>query len=208
MRLTSIFNGCLLAMSISACAGSQAAHEITVGRVALLTDDPVLALKHFEQAAALDPSNHSPPLQESAWTYIGRARYETKEYSLARQALDRALALNRDDAVAQLYFGLVNARAESNENSRKQIQAALQAIDERVDYIKRFTPAGEFWDPTGQLSAQFEASIKTFSATPRNWPDAIAQVERAALALEKEIDAAQRDESFQRRSGGSGSGDM
>ena len=208
IRATTLIVGCIFAAALYGCAGSQAVHEIDVGRVVLVTGNPALALKHFEQAAALDAAHRSPPLQESAWTYVGRARYEIKEYPLARQAFERALALNRNDAVAGLYLGLVSARAESNEASRRQIQEGLQAVESQLEYIKRYTPMGEFWDPSGRVSAEITASIKTFATAPNNWGDAIAEVERLALDLEKEIDASRRDESYQRRSGGSGSGDM
>jgi tetratricopeptide (TPR) repeat protein len=198
----------MLTALLYGCAGSQASHEISVGRVALVTGNPAQALKHFEQAASLDAMHRIPPLQESAWTYVGRARYEIKEYPLARQAFERALGLNRNDAVAGLYLALVSARAESNDASRRQIQEGLQAVESQLEYIKRYTPMGEFWDPSGRLSADITASIKTFSTVPNNWGDAITAVERLGLDLEKEIDASRSDESYQRRSGGSGSGDM
>jgi len=199
--------GCIFVAAVYGCAGSQASHEISVGRLALLTGNPAQSLQHFEQAAALDANNHSTPLQESAWTYVARAHYEAKQYSLARQALDRALVVNPDDAMAQLYLGLVSARTAINENSRKQIHAGLQAVDERVDYIKRFTPVGEFWDPAGRLSAGLQTSINSVAAQS-DWAGALPQIERLTLELENEIDAAQRDESYQRRGGSGGSGDM
>jgi tetratricopeptide (TPR) repeat protein len=200
--------GCIFAAAVYGCAGSQAAHEISVGRIALLTGNSAQALQHFEQAAALDANNHSTPLQESAWTYVARAHYEAKQYSQARQALDRALVVNPDDAMAQLYLGLVSAQTAINENGRKQIHAGLQAVNERVDYIKRFTPVGEFWDPAGRLSAGLQASIKSVAAAQSDWASALPQIERLGLELENEIDAAQRDESYQRRGGSGGSGDM
>jgi tetratricopeptide (TPR) repeat protein len=208
IRATTLIGGWMLTALLSGCAGSQASHEISVGRIALVTGNPAQALKHFEQAAALDAVHRSPPLQESAWTYVGRARYEIKEYPLARQAFERALGLNRNDAVAGLYLGLVSARAESNDASRRQIQEGLQALESQLEYIKRYTPMGEFWDPAGRLSGEITASIKTFATVPNNWRDAITEAERLGLDLEKEIDASRSDESYQRRSGGSGSGDM
>lgn len=208
IRATTLIGGWMLSASLYGCAGSQAAHEISVGRLALVTGNPAQALKHFEQAAALDAGYRSPPLQESAWTYVGRAHYEIKEYPLARQAFERALALNRNDAIAGLYLGLASARAESNDAGRRQIREGLQAIESQLEYVKRYTPMGEFWDPSGRVSAEITASIKTFATAPNNWRDAIAAVERLALDLEKEIDASRSDESYQRRSGGSGSGDM
>ncbi len=132
MNLTALIFGLLLLASVYGCAGSQAAHQIQEGRLALLTGNPEAAVHHFEQAAALDSKNGGSPLQESAWTYVGRAYYGTMKYSLARQALDRALAQNKDDDVARLYVGLIGAREQMNETNRKQIQAGLQGVYNRI----------------------------------------------------------------------------
>ena len=75
----------LLLAALVGCAASQAAQEIQQGRRALLIGKPDAAVQHFEKAAALDSKNSSSPLQESAWTYVGRAYYEAGKYSLARR---------------------------------------------------------------------------------------------------------------------------
>ncbi len=198
----------LLVASLNGCAGSQAIQQIQAGRLALLSGNPAVALKHFEQAAAIDGNISGSPLRESAWTYVGRAYYEIKEYSPARQALNRALGQNQNDDVARLYLGLVGAREQTSDSNRKLIHAALQGIFERVEYIKYYTPMGEFWDPSGQLRVEFLAAIKTFSEPAVEWANALSRVESLTLNLENEIDGARRDESFQRRGGGSGGGDM
>ena len=208
MNLTALICGLLLLASVYGCAGSQAAHQIQEGRLALLTGNPEAAVHHFEQAAALDSKNGGSPLQESAWTYVGRAHYGTMKYSLARQALDRALAQNKDDDVARLYVGLIGTREQMNETSRKQIQAGLQGVYDRIEYIKRFTVAGEFWDPSGQLSTELLALIKAVSAPQVDWSSVIPRVEQLGLTIENEVDQAQRDELNRCRGGGSGGGDM
>ncbi len=205
---TALICGLLLLASVYGCAGSQAAQQIQEGRRALLTGSPEIAVQHFEQAAALDSKNSGSPLQESAWTYLGRAYYGAMKYSLARQALDRALAQNKDDDIARLYVGLIGAREQMNESSRKQIQAGLQGVYDRIEYIKRFTFAGEFWDPSGQLSAELLALIKTVSAPQMDWSSAIPRIEQLGLKIENEVDQAQRDELNRYRGGGSGGGDM
>jgi tetratricopeptide (TPR) repeat protein len=206
MNLTALICGLLLLAY--GCASSQAAHQIQEGRLALLTGNPGVAVHHFEQAAALDSKNSGSPLQESAWTYVGRAYYGTMKYSLARQALDRALAQNKDDDVARLYVGLIGVREQMNETSRKQIQAGLQGVYDRVEYIKRFTVAGEFWDPSGQLSTELLALIKAVSAPQVDWSSVIPRVEQLGLTIENEVDQARRDELNRYRGGGSGAGDM
>ncbi len=208
MRLILLISAGLIVASLNGCAASQAIQQIQAGRLALLTGNPALAVKHFEQAAAIDGKTSGWPLQESAWTYVGRAYYEIKEYSLARQALNRALGQNQNDDVARLYLGLVGAREQTNDNSRKLIHAGLQGIFERVEYVKYYTPMGEFWDPTGQLRVEIQAALKAFSGAAVEWANALSRVERLTLNLENETDNARRDESFQRRGGGSGSGDM
>ena len=198
----------LLLASVYGCAGSQAAHQIQEGRLALLTGKPEIAVQHFEQAAALDSKIGGSPLQESAWTYVGRAYYGTMKYSLARQALDRALAQNKDDDVARLYVGLIDVREQMNETSRKQIQAGLQGVYDRIEYIKHFTVAGEFWDPSGQLSSELLALIKAVSAPQVDWSSVIPRVEQLGLKIENEVDQARRDELNRYRGGSSGGGDM
>jgi len=208
MNLTALIWGLLLLATVYGCASSQAAHQIQEGRLALLTGNPEIAVHHFEQAAALDSKNGGSPLQESAWTYVGRAYYGTMKYSLARQALDRALAQNKDDDVARLYVGLIGAREQMNETSREQIQAGLQGVHDRIEYIKRFTVAGEFWDPSGQLSTELLALIKAVSAPQVDWSSVIPRVEQLGLTIENEVDQARRDELNRYRGGSSGGGDM
>jgi tetratricopeptide (TPR) repeat protein len=200
--------GLLLLASVYGCAGSQAAHQIREGRRALLNGQPEIAVRHFEQAAALDSKHSVSPLQESVWTYVGRAYYGAMNYPLARQALDRALSQNQDDHMARLYLGLIGAREQANESSRKQIQAGLQGIYDRIQYIKYYTFAGEFWDPSGQLGTELLALIKTVSAPQVDWGSLIPRIEQAGLRIENEIERAQREDSNRYSSGGSGGGDM
>jgi tetratricopeptide (TPR) repeat protein len=196
----------LLLAALVGCAASQAAQEIQEGRRALLIGKPDAAVQHFEKAAALD-SKTSSPLQESAWTYVGRAYYEAGKYSLARQAFERALAENQNDDIARLYLGLIGAREQTNETSARQIQAGLQGVYDRIEYIKRFSFAGEFWDPSGQLSTELLESIKAVSAPQVSWSNIIPRVEGLMQKIENEIDQAQRDEVTRYR-GGSDGGDM
>lgn len=208
MKQTALICGLLLLASVYGCAGSQAAQQIQEGRLALLTGNPAIAVQHFEQAAALDSKNSGSPLGESAWTYLGRAYYGTMKYSLARQALDRALAQNKDDDIARLYVGLIGAREQMNETSRKQIQTGLQGVYDRIEYIKRFTFAGEFWDPSGQRSAELLALIKTVSAPQVDRSSVIPRIEQLGLKIENEVDQAQRDELNRYHGGSAGGGDM
>lgn len=207
MKSTALICAGLLLVSLCGCAGSQAGFQIEQGRRALLTGKPEIALQHFEQAAAFDKKIDSP-LQEGAWTYVGRAYYASNQFPPARQALDRALAQDQDDDMARLYLGLVDAREQKYESARPQIHAGLQGVYNRIQYIKQFTFAGEYWDPAGRLSAELPALIEMVSAPPVNWSAVIPRIERLGLDVETEVEQVQRDEANRYRSGGSGGGDM
>jgi hypothetical protein len=94
-----------------------------------------------------------------------------------------------------------------NETSRKEIQAGLQGVYDRIEYIKHFTVAGEFWDPSGQLSAELLALIKAVAAPLVDWSSVIPRVEQLGRKIENEVDQVRRDE-LKRYHGGGGGGDM
>ena len=64
--------------------------------------------------------------------------------------------------------------------------------------------AGEFWDPSGQLSAKLMALIETVSAPQVDWNTGIPRIEQLGLKLENEVDQVRRDESNRYRGGGGG----
>ena len=78
---------------------------------------------------------------------------------------------------------------------------------DRIEYIKRFTFAGEFWDPSNRLTAELLELIKAVSVAQVNWNDVIPRVEEVMLKIENEIDQAERDEVTRYRDGSDG-GDM
>lgn len=96
--------------------------------MALLSGMPLEAIPHLEQATAINGEIKYSQLQEGPWTYLGRAYYEAKKYPQARQALERAIAVNKDDSLARLYLGLTLTRQGSHENSRKEVLLALLKV--------------------------------------------------------------------------------
>jgi hypothetical protein len=62
---------------LSGCAAIQTAGEVQSGRRALLTHNPEQALGYFQKAAARSPDYRyvSHTLQQTVWTYLGRALY-------------------------------------------------------------------------------------------------------------------------------------
>ena len=76
----------LLLFIVSGC-GVQVASEVQSGRAALIAGNPEQALTHFQRGAESQPDYvvNLPPLQQSIWTYLGRAYYETGKLTEARE---------------------------------------------------------------------------------------------------------------------------
>src|ERR671918_2314719 len=120
---------------LTGCTAFQISTELHRGRAALLRGMPAAAITHFEQLTALDGDASYSQLHEGAWTYLGRAYYDAKKYPEARQALEKAVAINSEDSFARLYLGLTLARQGDYETGRKDVLLGLKGLYDWLDYI-------------------------------------------------------------------------
>jgi tetratricopeptide (TPR) repeat protein len=197
----------LILIPLSGCTAFQTYSELHRGRVALLGGMPATAISHFEKVTALDERVRYSPLQEGGWTYLGRAHYDAKKYPEARKALERALAVNGADNFAKFYLGLTLARQENQETGRRQVLLGLQGLHESIDHIAYATPAGIYWDVTGQIRRDLQAAQGEVKGAGAPWDKLFDRLETLGTIIEQEIDLAGRDESREtnRRAGGSDS---
>src|SRR4030095_13740224 len=194
------------------CAGFQVAGEQQAGRQALLINQPETALAYFLEAAKRDPDYvyQSMYFREGIWTYVGRSQYALGRYNEARQSLERALAKDRDDNLARLYLGLTLARSGDTASGIKQIESAMKAIHDWLDYLERSRPFGVYWDPTREIRRAIEKALDKITAKDFALPELIADAECVGQTVESEIDRPRRDErrqyeqDFDRRRGLSG----
>jgi tetratricopeptide (TPR) repeat protein len=191
---------------LTGCTLFQTSTELHRGRVALLNGMPDAAVVHFTQVTELDGDVRYSQFREGAWTYLGRAYYDAKRYPEARQALERAVAINSEDSFARLYLGLTLARQGSHESGQKEVLAGLKGLSDSLDYITYNSFTGVYWDPTGQLRAELQAAQSGVQAANPNLDTSFARLENLGNSVEREIDLASRDESRERmrRSGDSG----
>jgi tetratricopeptide (TPR) repeat protein len=195
-----------LLLFTTGCASFQANTEFLRGRMALLRGMPLEAIPHLEQATALDGAIRHSDLRESAWTYLGRAYYEAKKYPQARQALERAIAANKDDGFARLYLGLTLARQDDHDASRKEALLGLKVLNDALEYIVYNTDDGISWDPSGNLRKELSSAQHDVTAANPRLGHLLERLEALGAAVEEEIDLARLDESRDRNR--SGSGDM
>lgn len=173
----------------------------------MLGGTPDAAVTHFTKVTTLDGSARYSQLQESAWTYLGRAYYDGKKYPEARQALERSVAINSDDSFARLYLGLALARQGDYEKGQKEVVLGLKGLYDSLDYIVYNTATGVYWDPTGQLRAELQATQRDVQAANPNLDPLFARLEALGTSIENEIDLASRDESRDRNRRGGGGDD-
>ena len=192
---------------LTGCTAFQTSNELHKGRGALLGGTPDAAVTHFTQVTALNGNARYSQLQEGAWTYLGRAYYDAKKYPQAHQALERAVAINGDDSFARLYLGLTLARQGDYETGRKEVLLGLKGLYDSLHYIAYNTSTGMYWDATGQIRTELQATQSDVQAANPNLDPLFARLETLGIRIEQEIDAASRDESRERNRRGGGGDD-
>jgi tetratricopeptide (TPR) repeat protein len=183
---------------ISGCSGVGS--DVLAGRNALQTGRPNDAVGYLTRAADADP-NYKLPYRVPAGVlaYLGRAYLETGKDTEARQTLEKAVNLDKDDPFAHLYLGIALMKTGERERGRKEVEDGLRAIDDTLEYIAEDRVYGFFWDP----GMQIRNDIRTSLAAKLDDAQLIMAGERIGREFDEEIDKARRDEA--RRSGGSDS---
>lgn len=124
----------LVLLFISGCFGVGG--DVQAGRNALQTGRADDAVGYLTRAADADP-NYKIPYRVRAGVlgYLGRAYLETGKDREARQTLEKAVSLDKDDPFAHLYLGIALLKTGERERGRKEIDDGLRAIDDTLEYI-------------------------------------------------------------------------
>jgi tetratricopeptide (TPR) repeat protein len=196
---------------LAGCTSLQTGGEVQAGRQALLKGSNETALGYFYSAAQRDPNyvyaTGSSPRQ-GIWSYVGRTEYLTGRLPQARQALERALAANREEDIARLYLGLTLAREGDRQRGLKEIESGMRGISNWLDYInqaQRFS-IGQYWDPGRDIRSAIQSDLAMISGKDLDWQRLIADTEWLGIRMEQESDLARRQEAeaISRDSGGRG----
>jgi len=203
MNMKNLFLGLAsIVFFLSACAVET---KVQQGRMALLYGDPNAAIASFQSAAELDPNRfYFSDFPQGIWTYVGRAYYIAGKYPEARQALERAISLHKDDNMAKLYLGLTLTRSGDRQRGLKEIEDGLRGLHEWLDYVEQYAAFsyGQYWDPLKEIRFEIQNSLGMISGKEIDWQKLIASGEWVARKMEEEIDLARRQESQDRSRGG------
>ena len=191
---------------LSGCAAIQVASEVQLGRNALQTGQPQAAIGYLCDAADLDPDyKTSYSIRESVWTYLGRAYYEVGNFPEARQALEKALSIDKDNPLPKLYLGLTLLRSGEQQLGRRETENGLRGINNLLNHLATSPTNGIYWDPTQQIRSDIQRALGMNEMIQQS--EFITAAERVGSQLDEEIDNARRVETNDRYNRG-GSGDM
>ena len=187
---------------ISGC--SSVGGDVFAGRNALQTGHANDAIGYLTRAAAADPNYKLPyRVHVSVLTYLGRAYLETGQDTQARQTLEKAVKLDKDDPLAPLYLGIVLLKTGERERGRKEIEEGLRAIDDTIEFfVQEDSFSTLFWDPNMQIRNDIRKSL----AAKLDDAQLAMAAERIGSQFDEEIDEARREESRRRGGGGDGGG--
>ena len=116
---------------LSGCASFQVGTDVEAGRKAFLIGNNAAALGYFQKAAELDPNYvYGTALQQNIWSYVGRSEYSASKLPQARNSLEKALSLNKEEDMARLYLGLTLVRSGNRPEGLKEIQGGMRVVDE------------------------------------------------------------------------------
>ena len=187
---------------ISGC--SSVGGDVFAGRNALQTGRANDAIGYLTRAAAADPNYKLPyRVHVSVLAYLGRAYLETGQDTLARQTLEKAVNLDKDDPLAHLYLGIVLLKTGERERGRKEIEEGLRAIDDTLEFFAQEDSFSRLiWDPNMQIRNDIRKSL----AAKLDDAQLAMAAERIGSQFDEEIDEARREESRRRGGGGDGGG--
>jgi tetratricopeptide (TPR) repeat protein len=199
--MQNVFSVGLLSATIlvGGCSAYRVGSQIQAGRQDLLLGKSASAAGYFQEAANSDPDYERSIgyMREGVWTYLGRADYDAGKLPQARQALERAVAHDERDYFANLYLGLVLAKAEERGQSLRELKNGLAGLDEWFNYTTSNALYGQFWDPSGAIRSEIDADLAMISNSDIDWPKLVASAEWVGKKTEEEIDLARRDEQQQ-----------
>jgi tetratricopeptide (TPR) repeat protein len=179
---------------LAGCDSFRVAGQFAAGRRAFVAKNYEDALTYFHRAAQRNPNYvfESELYRQGIWNYIGRAQYHTGRTADARQSLERALSINRDDHLARIYLGVVRARGGDTANGAKDIEAGMKSLYEWLEDYESSRPFEAFWDPGREIRSAIVKHLAMIAADRIDWPTLLATSEWLGERMEYEIEELRR----------------
>jgi len=183
---------------LSGCTALWTGSQFAAGRQAYLAGNNDLALSYFQSAAQTDPNYSWLGFisRQGVWSYVGRTEYATGKLPQARESLEKALSMRKDEELARLYLGLTLTRTGDRPQGLKAIGDAMKGIYDASEYVTqnfRWT-WGRFWDPSREIRSACQDNLAMLSGKDVDLERLVANGEWLGKRVEQEIDWARRDQ--------------
>jgi len=135
------------------------------------------------------------PTYQDSLTLLGRAYYKRGRYQDAHIVVQRALAVNKDDEIAWMVFGLTQFRLGEDHKGLETLKGALTlASKEMKDYYKVF----QYWDRAGKVRSALRRAVASATKGLEEKENLIRNVERVLASIDEEEWQQDRDKSMER----------
>lgn len=135
------------------------------------------------------------PTYQDSLTLLGRAYYKRERYQDASLILQRALAVNKDDEIAWLVFGLTQLRTGEDHKALETLKGALTlASKAMVEYYRGF----QYWDRAGKVRIALRRAVLSATKGLEEKQNLIRNVELLIASVDEEEWQQDRDKSMER----------
>jgi len=146
--------------------------------------------------AALDSVVRDDPTYRDSLTLLGRAYYNKGNYEIAKQILQRALLVNKEDEIAWITLGLAQLRLGEDEKGIETLQGAITLVSKVSKSGYRNFPN---WDSKGLVRSYVSRSVVDIRKGAEAKPNLIRDCETLLARMDDEENYQRQTTGFQRR---------
>jgi tetratricopeptide (TPR) repeat protein len=132
------------------------------------------------------------PFYKDSLTLLGRAYYKSRRYRDAFQILRRALAVNREDEIAQIVMALTQLRLGDDERGLERFKGGITLL---LQASKDGYRGYEFWDAKGVIRRALRRAV-IFASRGLEEKKRIIQIGEILLARIDDEEWTQAEEAF------------
>jgi tetratricopeptide (TPR) repeat protein len=145
---------------------------------------------------ALDSVVRDDPTYRDSLTLLGRAYYNKGNYEVARQILQRALLVNKDDEIAWTALGLAQLQLGEDEKGIETLQGAITLVSKVSKNGYRNFPQ---WDGKGLVRSYISRSVVDIRKGAEAKPNLIRTCETLLTRMDDEENYQKQTTDFTRR---------
>jgi tetratricopeptide (TPR) repeat protein len=145
---------------------------------------------------ALNAVVREDPTYKDSLTLLGRAYYNRGNYEIAKQVLQRALLVNKDDEIAWMALGLAQLQLGEDEKGIETLQGAITLISKVSKTGYRNYPQ---WDSKGLVRSYISRGVVDIRKGPEAKVSLVRTCETILSRIDDEENYQKHTSEFQRR---------